>query len=87
MEPSIDVLLPPPLSRSATRPGVNSVSARQWHNRYTAWQARERRQREESAALEAEKCRIFGESDGTGEDEGLCLKMLEYFGGLDFIDG
>ena len=56
-----------------------------------AWQARERRQREEQANLEAEKRRIFGASDdgdstSNGDDEDLCKKMLEYFGGLDFID-
>ena len=65
-----------------------------------AWQAREKRQREESARLQAEKTRIFGwggvagvagaeaeEADGdVVEDEELCEKMLEYFGGLDFIE-
>jgi len=64
----------------------NTLSTRHWHNRYNAWQVRERRQREESEKLEAEKRRIFGDGSGDGEDEVLCVKMLEYFGGLDFIE-
>ena len=67
----------------------NGPSARHWHNRYMAWQARDQRHRQEKASLEAEKKRIFGDSeeeDSTGEDEMLCEKMLEYFVGLDFID-
>ena len=65
----------------------NALSARHWHNRYMAWQVRERRQREEAEKLEKEKRRIFGEaSDGGEEDERLCVKMMEYFGGLDFIE-
>ena len=51
-----------------------------------AWQIRERRQQEERADLVAEKRRIFGDDDGCGEDDVLCVKMLEYFDGLDFID-
>lgn len=67
--------------------GAHTLVARHWHNRYLAWQTRERRQREERLALEAEKRRIFGEDDkeGEGEDDGLCERMMEYFGGLDFI--
>ena len=77
-----------PTTAPATKP---TPGARHWHNKYIAWQARDRRQREERAKLEAEKRRIFGgdESDnerGTGEDDILCEKMLEYFGGLDFIE-
>ena len=67
----------------------NGPSARHWYNRYMAWQARERWQREEKANLESEKRRIFGdidEGDANGEDDVLCEKMLEYFVGLDFID-
>lgn len=87
-KPSLE---PPDISRiSSHRNSLDrpvGISARHWHNRYQAWQARERRQREESTRLEAEKRRIFGDDDGSGEDDGLCVKMLEYFGGLDFIDG
>ena len=76
--------MPSPPSGSSRR---NGVSARHWHNRYVAWQVRERRQREEAEKLELEKRRIFGEaSEGGEEDEGLCVKMMEYFGGLDFIE-
>jgi hypothetical protein len=80
---------PPQSGRSVTN-YRNGVTARHWHNRYMAWQARERRQREEQASLEAEKRRIFGGSDDEDstsfEDDGLCEKMLEYFGRLDFIE-
>jgi len=87
-EPFASSSEPVTLTAPRVAPGGRSgASALQWHNRYMAWQVRERRQREESATLEAEKLRIFGEEDGTGEDEVLCVRMLEYFGGLDFIDG
>lgn len=65
----------------------SSLAARHWHNRYLAWQVRERRQKDEREKLEAEKRRIFGGNGDDGEDDGLCVKMLEYFGGLDFIEG
>ena len=29
--------------------------------------------------------RIFGDDEGGAEDDGLRVKMLEYFSGLDFI--
>ena len=61
-------------------------TARHWYNRWAAWQARERRQQQEARALEAEKRRLFGEDDGSGEDDALCARMLEYYGSLDFID-
>ncbi|KAK2747706.1 hypothetical protein FQN55_004876 [Onygenales sp. PD_40] len=61
-----------------------SPLAQQWHNRYTAWQNRERRQIQEAAKLEAEQFRLFGGEPG--DDVGLCYRMLEYFGGLDYID-
>ena len=32
---------------------------------------------------EAEQCRLFG--GDPGDDPGLCDRMLEYFGGLDYI--
>lgn len=90
VEPSLSFSSQASLSNPAygSRTGL---SARHWHNRYMAWQARERRQREEQANLEAEKRRIFGTPDNghstfSGEDDELCTKMLEYFGGLDFID-
>lgn len=64
----------------------NDLSTRHWHNRYLAWQVRERRQLEEREKLEVEQRRIFGGENGEGDEDGLCYKMLEYFGSLDFIN-
>lgn len=58
-----------------------------WHSRYLSWQIRERRQRQEqeaAAKLEADRCRLFGGEPG--DDVSLCYKMLEFFGGLHYID-
>ena len=63
-----------------------SASTRLWYNRWNAWQARDRRQCQEIAKLEAGKRRLFGEDDGSDRDDILCVRMLEYFGGLDFIE-
>ena len=62
------------------------VSARHWHNRYTALQARERRQQEERRKLELEQIRIFGGDENESDDNGLCIKMMDYFSGLDYLD-
>lgn len=70
-------------SRGSTK--RNELSARHWHNRYLAWQTRERRQREEREKLLAEQTRIFGGEQGEDDADGLCSNMLEYFVGLDFI--
>lgn len=66
------------------RDSIPVPSALHWHNRYMAWQNRERKQRLEAARLEAEQCRLFGGEPG--DDVSLCYRMLEYFGGLDYID-
>lgn len=66
------------------RDSIPVSSALHWHNRYMAWQNRERKQRLEAARLEAEQCRLFGGEPG--DDVSLCYRMLEYFGGLDYID-
>lgn len=50
-----------------------------WHIGYAAWPQRERR-----LQLEAEQFRLFGGEPG--DDVGLCYRMLEYFGGLDYIN-
>jgi len=72
-----EMRLSAPALQIFTRRG--DVSAKMWHNRYTAWQTREKRQREE-------RKRIFGgESDENDEDD-ICSKMMEYFNGLDYID-
>ncbi|KAJ5091316.1 hypothetical protein NUU61_006186 [Penicillium alfredii] len=55
-----------------------------WHSGYTAWQTRERTSRLEASGLETEQCRLFGGEPG--DDLSLCDRMLEYFGGLDYID-
>ncbi|EAW07336.1 uncharacterized protein ACLA_020430 [Aspergillus clavatus NRRL 1] len=54
-------------------------SAQTWLHGYTAWQMRERKLR-----MEDEQFRLFGGEPG--DDEDLCYRMLEYFGGLDYID-
>ena len=51
---------------------------------YPPWQSRSQRQIEEAAKLEREQIKLFG--GVPGDDVGLCYRMLEYFGGLDFID-
>jgi hypothetical protein len=55
-----------------------------WHSGYIIWQKRDRTLRLEASRLEAEQCRLFGGEPG--DDVGLCYRMLEYFGGLDYID-
>ncbi|KAF3481264.1 uncharacterized protein GIQ15_04023 [Arthroderma uncinatum] len=91
--------LPPPLSCSpAARYHCHDrvPSAQLWHNRYMAWQGRSGSisstsstasnspySQQDSAKLEAEQCRLFGGEPG--DDVALCYRMLEFFGGLDFI--
>ncbi|KAK2768368.1 hypothetical protein FQN54_000222 [Arachnomyces sp. PD_36] len=84
---------PPPSSYPTSSPHAPSsrpcnsspvASAQRWHNRYTAWQSREEKQRREAAKIEEEQCRLFGGEPG--DDVALCYRMLEYFGGLDYID-
>jgi ABC-type Fe3+-citrate transport system substrate-binding protein len=53
-------------------------------NLHTYWQPRTTWQLEEAAKLECERIKLFG--GVPGDDVGLCYRMLEYFGGLDFID-
>ena len=48
------------------------------------WQRQSEAQKE-AAKIEQDRCRLFGGEPG--DDVGLCYRMLEYFGGLDFIDG
>lgn len=63
---------------------LTDLATQHWHNRYMSWQARERQQQEAAKQLEADQCRLFGGEPG--DDVSLCYKMLEYFGGLDYID-
>jgi hypothetical protein len=53
-------------------------------NIHTACQTRTQRQMEETAKVELERIKLFG--GVPGDDVGLCYRMLEYFGVLDFID-
>ncbi|KAL4809177.1 hypothetical protein BDV18DRAFT_76287 [Aspergillus unguis] len=48
------------------------------------WQDRELIVKPKTAMLETEQYRLFGGEPG--DDMGLCYRMLEYFGGLDYID-
>ncbi|OJD16471.1 hypothetical protein AJ78_03370 [Emergomyces pasteurianus Ep9510] len=61
-----------------------SPITQQWQSRYGALQSRECRQIQDAAKLEAEQFRLFG--GVPGDDVVLCYRMLEYFGGLDYID-
>ncbi|CEN62840.1 hypothetical protein ASPCAL09469 [Aspergillus calidoustus] len=54
------------------------------HYRGLSWQDREHALKPEAAMLETEQYRLFGGEPG--DDVGLCYRMLEYFGGLDYID-
>ncbi|KAJ5786637.1 uncharacterized protein N7503_011849 [Penicillium pulvis] len=59
------------------------VPAPTWHYGYSAWQIRETKP-QETGGLQAEQYRLFGGEPG--DDVNLCYRMLEYFGGLDYID-
>ncbi|KAL2863695.1 uncharacterized protein BJX67DRAFT_236300 [Aspergillus lucknowensis] len=54
------------------------------HYRGLTWQDPEFILRPEAGVLEKERYRLFGGEPG--DDLGLCNRMLEYFGGLDYID-
>ena len=65
----------------------NDLSARHWHNRYLAWQSRERRQREEREQLKEEQQRIFGgDSQDGDDDDNLCSKMMDFFVAMDYLE-
>ncbi|KAL1860870.1 hypothetical protein Plec18170_001384 [Paecilomyces lecythidis] len=75
----------PALSTACVSPSYLPVTLPlQWHDGYKEWRTRERRLRKEAAEMEAEQCRLFG--GVPGDDVSLCYRMLEYFGGLDYID-
>ncbi|GAD94354.1 conserved hypothetical protein [Paecilomyces variotii No. 5] len=75
----------PALSTACVSPSSFPVTLPpQWHDGYKEWRTRERRLRTEAAEMEAEQCRLFG--GVPGDDVNLCYRMLEYFGGLDYID-
>ncbi|KAL4880183.1 hypothetical protein BJY04DRAFT_81461 [Aspergillus karnatakaensis] len=62
--------------------GNRPVSSR--HYRAVTWHDREHILKTESAMMETEQYRLFGGEPG--DDVNLCCRMLEYFGGLDYID-
>ncbi|KAL5335349.1 hypothetical protein BJX70DRAFT_326676 [Aspergillus crustosus] len=62
--------------------GKRPVSTR--HYRALTWQGRELILKPETAMMETEQYRLFGGEPG--DDLNLCYRMLEYFGGLDYID-
>lgn len=72
---------------AARHPRRNDLSAKHWHNRYLAWQVRERKQKEECERLGEERKRIFGGDSNDGEDDGLCSRMMDYFVRLDYLEG
>ena len=56
-----------------------------WHNRFLTGQARGKKPKEERERLKEERKRIFGGDGTAGEDDGLCLKMMDYFARLDYL--
>ena len=66
-------------------PRRDDVFAKVWHDRYQAWQTREKRGRVEWERLKEERKRIFGGDGSDGEDDGLCLRMMDYFVRLDYL--
>lgn len=63
---------------------MSPVPAPTWHDRSGACTSREHRPHHAITKLEIEQYRLFG--GVPGDDTGLCFRMLEYFGGLDYID-
>lgn len=61
----------------------SDIPAKLWHNRYTAWQEQDRVRKEQAVKFEAQQIQLFGGEPG--DDMSLCYRMLEYFGGLDYI--
>jgi hypothetical protein len=75
--------MPSPPTTIATSRHRSDIPAKLWQNRCTTRQDRDRAQREQAAKLEAQQIQLFGGEPG--DDVELCFKMLEYFGGLDYI--
>jgi len=60
------------------------LSAKQWLNRSMACQNREQKLLQDVVMIEADQYRLFGGEPG--DDVSLCYRMLEFFGGLDYIE-
>ena len=85
---SLPAELPDAKVSNSRHPRRNDLSARHWHNRYLAWQARERKQIEERERLKEEQKRIFGGDSQDGDDaDGLCSKMMDFFVAMDYLGG
>lgn len=75
----------PALSTAYVSPSYVPVTLPpQWHDGYKEWRIHERKLWKEAAEMEEKQCRLFG--GVPGDDVSLCYRMLEYFGGLDYID-
>ncbi|EGD90857.1 hypothetical protein H112_01442 [Trichophyton rubrum D6] len=61
--------------------GASSPTSQQQQQQH---QHQHQQGQEASDKLEAEQCRLFGGEPG--DDVALCFRMLEFFGGLDFIE-
>ena len=85
--PVLRAELPDSMVLNPKHPRRNDLSARHWHNRYLAWQTREKRQTEERNKLKEEQKRIFGGDSQDGEEaEGLCGKMMDFFASMDYLE-
>ena len=83
LDPQASLSFAPPLQ---PRTHKADLTAKHWQNRYIAWQNRDKKQKEERQRLKEDQKRIFGGESDEGDDEGLCVKMMEYFSGLDYVE-
>lgn len=63
---------------------VPSTKQFQWLNWYIGCQNPEHKLLQDVVMIEADQYRLFGGEPG--DDVSLCYRMLEYFGGLDYIE-
>ncbi|KAF7507015.1 hypothetical protein GJ744_011039 [Endocarpon pusillum] len=81
--PPSSIIVPNPLTMDPTIRHRSNIPAKLCPNRYTAWLEQDRVRKEQAAKFEAQQIQLFGGEPG--DDVGLCFRMLEYFGGLDYI--
>jgi len=72
------------LPKSSQDPLDYTVGVKQRHNLYNPCQTRDRTYKAGPANLEAQQIQLFGGEPG--DDVGLCYKMLEAFGRMEWID-
>ncbi len=71
--------------RSTAFSSLDDSHPAHWQSRSLAWHAMVERECERHAqVLAKEQMRVFG-GEEEGDEDGLCDKMMEFFGGLDFI--